>query len=161
MWTKSWIVLHLKRIIIIINKTLTITILQVRNVPNFGYEHVYSIECHCGMMIITYEVTIGVIPNYTYPNFVFVITTFEKKGKFIFWKHLYFIYKIKMFCDHKIDGFINQHILNINEIKKLLQSECIVWWLNIGRNYTPHKSIQNSSKWFQWTWLLLLKFLSF
>lgn len=80
------------------SKTLIVTILQVRDVPNFGYGHVYSIECHYGMMIITYEVTIGVIHDCTCSNFVFVLTTFKKRGKFILWKHLYFIYGIKCFA---------------------------------------------------------------
>ncbi len=93
----------------------------MKDVPNFGYGCVYSIECHCGMMIIAYEVTIEVIPNCTCPNFVFMLTTFKKRENFISCKHLYFIYRTRMFCDHKIGGFINQHILNINEIKKLVQ----------------------------------------
>jgi len=41
----------------------------MKDVPNFGYGRVYSIECHCGMITIAYEVTIEVtikvIPNYT------------------------------------------------------------------------------------------------
>jgi hypothetical protein len=44
----------------------------------------------------------------------------EERGKFIPCKHMYFIYRIKMFCDHKINYFINQPTLSINEVKKLL-----------------------------------------
>jgi hypothetical protein len=91
----------------------------MKDVPNFGYGHVYSIEGHCGMITIAYEVTIEVIPNCTCPNFVFMLTTLKKRE--IPCKHLYFIFRTRMFCDHKIDSFINRHILNINEIKKLLQ----------------------------------------
>jgi hypothetical protein len=34
--------------------------------------------------------------------------------------------------------------------------ECMIECLNIGKNYTPYKLIQDSLIWFKWTWLLLL-----
>jgi predicted nucleic acid-binding Zn finger protein len=74
------------------------------------------------MMIMAYEVTIGLIPNCTCPNFFSMLANLKKKGKFVPCKHLYFI-KTQMFYDHKINDFINQPTLNINEVKKLLQRE--------------------------------------
>jgi len=44
-------------------KTLTTTILRVKDVPHLGYGRVYSIKSHGEMMTMMYEVTIGVIPN--------------------------------------------------------------------------------------------------
>jgi len=44
-------------------KNLTTTILRVKDVPNLGYGRVYLLESHGGMKVVTYEVTIGVIPN--------------------------------------------------------------------------------------------------
>ncbi len=72
---------------------------------------------------MAYEVTVGLIPNCTYPNFFSVLTNLKKKGKFVPCKHLYFIFKTQMFYNHKIDDFINLPTLNINEVKKLLQRE--------------------------------------
>jgi hypothetical protein len=36
-----------------------------------------------------------------------------------------------------------------------LMDRCKLWCLNINKNYIPYKSIQDSLKWFKWTWLLL------
>ncbi len=105
------------------SKTLTTTILWVKDVPNPGYGHAYSIKSHGGMMTMMYEVTIGVIPNWIYLDFVFMLTTFKNRGQFIPCKHLYFIYRTRMYCDHKTNDFINQPTLRINEIKKLWQWE--------------------------------------
>jgi len=95
----------------------------VQEVPNLGYGRVYSIESNGGMITMTYEVTIGLIPNYTYLDFVYMLTILKKKGKFVPCKHLYFIFKTQMFYDHKINDFINQLTLSINEVKKNLQRE--------------------------------------
>jgi hypothetical protein len=75
------------------------------------------------MMMMTYEMTIWVIWNYTCHDFVFMLWNLKKKGKFIPCKHMYFIYKIKMFCNHKINDLINWPTMNINEVKKLSQQE--------------------------------------
>jgi hypothetical protein len=42
-------------------------------------------------------------------------------------------------------------------VQDLSLGECMIKWLNIDKNYTPHKFIQDSFKWFKWTWLLFLK----
>ncbi len=102
-------------------KTLTTIILRVKNVPNLGYGFVYSLEFHGGMKVVTYEMTIGVITNCTCLYFMSMLTGLKKRRKSIPCKGLYFIYKVKMFCDHKTDDFINQLTLSINEVEKLLQ----------------------------------------
>jgi hypothetical protein len=61
------------------SKTLTTTILQMRDVHNPRYGRVYSIKSHGGVMIMMYEVTIGVIPNCTCLAFEFMLTTFKKR----------------------------------------------------------------------------------
>jgi hypothetical protein len=61
-----------------IGKHLNATILQMHEVPNPGYGWVHSIESDSGMMTMTYEVTIGLIPNYINPNFVFMSTNLKK-----------------------------------------------------------------------------------
>ncbi len=101
-------------------KHLKATILRMQEVPNPGYGWVYSIESNGGMMTMTYEMTIGLIPNYTYHDFVSMLTNSKNKRKFVPCKHLYFIFKTWMFCDHKTNDFINQPTLSINEVKKLL-----------------------------------------
>jgi hypothetical protein len=100
-------------------KNLTFNILQMKVVPNLAYGRVYSLESHGGMKVVTYELTVGVIPNCTCPNFVSMFTSLKKKGKFIPCKHLHFIYKTRMFCDYKTNDFINQPTLSINKVKKL------------------------------------------
>ncbi len=92
----------------------------MKNVPNLEYGCVYSLEFHGGVKVVTYEVAIEAITNCTCLDFVYMLTSLKKRGKFIPCKHLYFIYRIKMFCDHKINYFINQPMLSINEVKKLL-----------------------------------------
>jgi hypothetical protein len=78
-------------------KTLTINILQVKDVTTTRYGCVYSIKSHDGVMSMKYEVTIGVFPNCTCPDFLFMLTNFKKRGKCVPCKHLYFIYKNRMF----------------------------------------------------------------
>ncbi len=53
---------------------LSPAILQVRDVPTLGYGHVYFIKSNGGVMSMTYEVTIGVIPNCTCFDFVISLT---------------------------------------------------------------------------------------
>jgi len=91
----------------------------VKDVFNLGYGCVYSLEFHGGVKVVTYELTIGVIPNCSCSNFVSMSTSLKKRGKFIPCKYLHFIYKTKMFCDYKTNDFINQPTLSINKIKKL------------------------------------------
>jgi hypothetical protein len=43
-------------------KNLTTIILQVKDVPNLGHGHVFPLESHGGVKVVTYEVTIRVIP---------------------------------------------------------------------------------------------------
>ncbi len=57
-----------------------------------GYGHVYFIVSHGGVMSITCEVIIGVIPNCTCIDFVSMLTSLKKIGKFVPYKYLYFIY---------------------------------------------------------------------
>jgi len=91
----------------------------MKDVPDLAYGHVYSLESHGGMKVVTYKLIVGVIPNCTCPNFVSMFTSLKKKGKFIPCKHLHFIYKTKMFCDYKTNDFIDQPTLSINKVKKL------------------------------------------
>ncbi len=58
-------------------KNLRITILQVKDVPNLGYGHVYSIESHGGVMVVTYEMIIGLIPNYICFDFVYTLISLK------------------------------------------------------------------------------------
>jgi predicted nucleic acid-binding Zn finger protein len=81
--------------------------LHVKHVFAHGSGQVYYIEFHGGVMFATYEMTIGVNPNCTCPDFMSMLTSLKKRGKFVPCKHMCFIYKIRMFCDHKIDDFIN------------------------------------------------------
>jgi hypothetical protein len=93
----------------------------MKNVPNLGYGLVYSLEFHGGVKVVTYEMTIGVLANCTCLDFMSMLTSLKKRGKYIPCKHLYFIYRVKIFCDHKTDDFIKQPTLSINEIKKLIK----------------------------------------
>jgi hypothetical protein len=68
---------------------------------------VYSIESHGGVMIVTCEMTIRLIPNYTCLNFEFMLADLKKKKNYVPCKHLYFIFKTQMFNDHKTNDFIN------------------------------------------------------
>jgi hypothetical protein len=47
----------------------------------------------------------------------------KKRGNFVTYKYLYFIYRVRMFCDHKTYDLINQPTLSINEVKKLLEQD--------------------------------------
>jgi hypothetical protein len=91
----------------IYGENLSNTILHVKDVLAPGYGHVYSIESHGGVMFATYEVTIGVTPNCTCPKFMSMSTTLKKRRKFVPCKHLNFIYKTRMFCNHKTNNLIN------------------------------------------------------
>ncbi len=105
----------------IVWEKLSLAILQVRDVPTLGYGHVYFVKSNGGVMSMTYKVTIGVIPNCTCFDFVTMLTSLKKKGKFIPFKYLYFIHRTRMFCNHKTNDFINQPTFSINEFKKLLE----------------------------------------
>ncbi len=48
-----------------------------------------------------------------------------------------------------------------SQINHKEEGECIIGCFNIGRNYTPYKSLQDSLKSFKWTWFLFLKILLF
>lgn len=50
--------------------------LQIKDILDLEYGWVYSI--HGGVMNTTYKVTIGVIPNSTYFDFVSMLTTLKK-----------------------------------------------------------------------------------
>jgi hypothetical protein len=60
-------------------KNLTTIILQLKDVPDLGYGHVYSIESHGGMMVVTYEMIIGLIPNYICFDFVYTLTSLKNR----------------------------------------------------------------------------------
>jgi hypothetical protein len=60
-------------------KNLIINILQVKDVPNLGYGHVYSIESHGGVMVVTYEMIIGLIPNYICFDFVYMLISLKNR----------------------------------------------------------------------------------
>jgi hypothetical protein len=63
--------------------------------------------------------------------------------------------------------FIASEVQNFELSKKQFtkrnqqEGECIIGCFNIGRNYTPYKSLQDSLKSFKWTWFLFLKILLF
>ncbi len=65
-------------------KILIATVLQMKNVLNHRYGCVYSLESHGGVKVVTYELTTRVIPNCTCPNFVSMLTSLKKRGRFIF-----------------------------------------------------------------------------
>jgi hypothetical protein len=75
------------------------------------------------LMSITYEVTIGVTPNCTFLDFMSRLTSLKKRRKIVPCKHMYFISKTRMFCDHKANDFINQPTLSINEVRKLFEQD--------------------------------------
>jgi hypothetical protein len=50
---------------VIIWEKLPLAILQVKGVPTLGYGHVYFVKSTGGVMSMTYEVTIEMIPNCT------------------------------------------------------------------------------------------------
>jgi hypothetical protein len=50
---------------------------------------------------------------------------------------------------------------NVHHVIITTRGRYKLWWFNIDKNYIPYKSIQDSLKWFKWTWLLLLKTLLF
>lgn len=60
-------------------KNLITNILQVKDVPNLGYGHVYSIESHGGVMVVTYEMIIGLIPNYICFDFVYMLISLKNR----------------------------------------------------------------------------------
>ncbi len=83
---------------------------------NLGYGQVYSIESHGGVMSMAYEVIIGVM------SWLCVyVNKFENRGKVIPYKHLNFIYRIRMFCDLRTNDFIMNQRMSVNKVKKLLQ----------------------------------------
>ncbi len=104
-------------------KKLSNIILHVKDVPTPRYGHLYFIESHGGVTSATYEVTIGVTLNCTCHNFVSMLTSSKKRRIFFLCKLLYFIYKTRMFCDHKTNDFINQPTLSINEVKNLFEQD--------------------------------------
>jgi hypothetical protein len=121
-------------------KNLLTTILQVRDVicPNYGW--VCFVKSNGGMMFMTYEVIIGVIPNCTCSNFVSMLASLRKSGNVVPHKHLYFIYKTRMFCDHK-------HIISLTNLQ---------WISTRSKNYCSERF-----KWANMLWLHKHTILSF
>jgi hypothetical protein len=58
-------------------------------------------------MSTTYEMTIGVILNCICLDFMFVLISLKERRNFVPCKHMYFIYKTRMFCDNKTCDFSN------------------------------------------------------
>jgi hypothetical protein len=58
-------------------------------------------------MTITYEVIIGLIYNYICFDFVSMLTNLKKRRKFVPCKHLHFISRTWMFCNHKTYNLMN------------------------------------------------------
>jgi hypothetical protein len=81
----------------IFGKNLLNIILHVKDVHVPRYGHVYSIESQGGVIFATYEVIIWVTLNCTCLDFVSMLTSLKKRGKFVPCKHMYFIYKTRVF----------------------------------------------------------------
>ncbi len=56
-----------------------------------------------------------------------MLTSLRNRRNFIPFKHIYFIYWTRIFCDHKIDGFINQPTILVSMKSKCYYNHRVYW----------------------------------
>jgi hypothetical protein len=76
---------------------------------------------------ITYHVTIGDIPHCTCPDFTKMSShALGKKGKWVYCKHLYYVFRFLCKVDYESDKFIHAPTYTYNEVMRLLELAGIV-----------------------------------
>jgi hypothetical protein len=76
---------------------------------------------------ITYHVTIGDIPHCTCPDFTKISAhALGKKGKWMYCKHFYYVFRFLCKVDSDSDKFIHAPTYTYNEVMRLLELAGIV-----------------------------------
>ena len=76
---------------------------------------------------ITYHVTIGDIPHCTCPDFTKMSShALGKKGKWVYCKHLYYVFRFLCKVDYESDKFIHAPTYTYNEVMRLLELAGII-----------------------------------
>ena len=71
---------------------------------------------------ITYRITIGDIPHCTCPDFIKMSSqALGKKGKWVYCKHLYYVFRFLCKVDYESDKFIHAPTYMQNEVMHLLE----------------------------------------
>jgi hypothetical protein len=76
---------------------------------------------------ISYRVTIGDIPHCTCPDFTKMSSqSLGKKGKWVYCKHLYYVFRFLCKVDYDSDKFIHAPTYSYNEVMRLLELAGVV-----------------------------------
>ena len=76
---------------------------------------------------ITYRVTIGDMPHCTCPDFIKMSSqSLGKKNKWVYCKHVYYVFRILCKVDYNSDKFIHASTYSYNEVMRLLELAGVV-----------------------------------
>jgi hypothetical protein len=76
---------------------------------------------------VTYRITIGDIPHCTCPDFTKMSSqALGKKGKLMYCKHLYYVFRFLSKVDSESDKFIHAPTYTYNEVMRLLELAGVV-----------------------------------
>ena len=99
-------------------------VVGVTAIPYPGFEVIINIV---SKQDITYHVTIGDIPYCTCLDFMKMSSqTLEKKGKLMYFKHLYYVFRFLCKVDYESDKFIHAPTYTYNEVTRLLELAGVV-----------------------------------
>ena len=93
-------------------------------IPYLGYEMIIDIV---SKEDITYRITIGDIPHCMCPDFTKMSSqALGKKGKWVYCKHLYYVFRFLCKVDYESDKFIYAPTYTYNEVMRLLELAGVV-----------------------------------
>ena len=99
-------------------------VVGVTAIPCLGYGVIINIV---SKEDITYRMTIGDIPHCTCPDFTKMFSqALEKKGKWMYCKHLYYVFRFLCKVDYESDKFIHAPTYTYNEVMCLLELAGVV-----------------------------------
>ena len=99
-------------------------VVEITAIPYPGFKVIINIV---SKQDTTYHVTIGDIPHCTCPDFTKMSSqTLGKKGKWMYCKHLYYVFRFLCKVDYESDKFILAPTYTYNEVKRLLELDGVV-----------------------------------
>ena len=94
-------------------------VVGVTAIPYPGYGVIINIA---SKEDLTYRITIGDIPHCTCPDFTKMSSqALGKKGKWVYCKHLYYVFRFLCKVDYESDKFIHAPTYTYNEVMRLLE----------------------------------------
>ncbi len=81
----------------------------------------FVIETDVPPNVCHYQLTIGDFPNCKYFDFVkMFMIALGKRGRWVYYKHLYYIFFHVMHCNPKLDVCIHKPTLSFDEVSSML-----------------------------------------